>query len=136
MPTNPFWLKGIRACHWQELLSRNKLWFSIIELDDPLLQRLLPGGTHRLVENFRVDQSHFWRSMGHPLLNENQTHSIVNKFNGFRVAKSMEAEMKEMALLITDTMFFRQVIKAVSNTTGCERIANQKAWTSSLLKGL
>src|SRR5258708_1794095 len=33
MFTHPLWIKSIRACHWQELLPWNKLWFAIIELD-------------------------------------------------------------------------------------------------------
>src|SRR5271157_4073029 len=136
MFTHPLWIKGIRACHWQELLARNKLWFSISELDDPLLHCLLPGGTHGVIQNFRVDKRHLWRSMGHPLLDQDQAHSVVNEFNSFGVTKRMEAEMKEIALLITDTMFFRQAIQSISNTTCRERIANQKAWTFSLLKGL
>jgi hypothetical protein len=58
-----------------------------------LLNRLFPCLTHGFIQNLGIDQSHLWAGMRHPLLNENQAHSIVDEFNGFRMAKSMEAEI-------------------------------------------
>lgn len=126
MFTHPLRIKGIRASHWQEFRPLNQLWLAIAELDNAKLHRLFPGFAHGFIQDFRVDQGHFWARVRHPLLNENQAHSVVDEFNSFRVAKSMEAEMKEIALLIADTMFHRQAIEAVSNATSRERIANQE----------
>src|SRR6266853_898454 len=51
MLTNALWIKGIRACHRQKFFPRHVFWFSIVELDDPLLDRFFPGFTHRLIQN-------------------------------------------------------------------------------------
>src|SRR5579859_3019664 len=102
----------------------------------PMLHGLLPSCTHGVIQDFRIDERHFWRSMSHPLLDQDQAHAVVNELNRLGVAKRMEAEMKEISLLITDTMFFSQTIQAISNATSRKRVANQKAWASALLKGL
>src|SRR6266567_4075930 len=123
MFAHPLWIKGIRASHWQEFLSRNKLWFSIVELDDSLLHCLLPGCAHGVIQNFRINERHLWRSVSHPLLDQDQTHSVVDEFNCLGVAKRMEAKMKEIALLITNSIGDCQVIETISNTASSKGIA-------------
>src|SRR5260370_37246541 len=90
MLTHPLWVKPIPARHWQPLCPWNKLWLPIVELNNPLLHRLLPLGAHGLIENFGVDQSHFWRGMRHPLLDHDQTHPVVNELNCFGMTKGVQ----------------------------------------------
>jgi len=101
-------------CRFSTRSIWNKLWFSIIELDDPLLHRLLPGCTHGIVQDFRVNECHLWQGMGHPLLDQGQAHSVVNEFNRFGVTKRLEAKVEGIALLITvsfSDQFFRMLAR-------------------------
>jgi hypothetical protein len=110
MLANPLWIKGICACHWQKLRSLNHLWLAVVELDNALADRLFPRLLHAFIQDFGVDEGHFWARLCHPLLNENQAHSIVDEFNRLGLAKSMKAEMEHVALLIEDLILSRQVV--------------------------
>src|SRR2546427_683081 len=66
---NPLWIK----CLWfmknrQHLLAWHIFWLSFGKLDNAMLHSLFPLGTHGLIQNPCVDEGHFWRCMGHPLL--------------------------------------------------------------------
>ncbi len=98
-----------------------------------LLNRLFPCLTHGFIQNLGIDQSHLWAGMRHPLLNENQAHSIVDEFNGFRMAKSMEAEMENVSLLIADVIFVGQMIETLLNSMSPKRIAAQEAATRAVV---
>src|SRR5215469_964681 len=104
MFTNPLWIKGIGACHREKPLPWNKLRLAIVELNDPMLHGLLPGCTHSVIQNSRVGEGHFWTRMCHPLLDENQAHSVVDKFDSFRVAKRMKAKVKKVSLFIQNVV--------------------------------
>src|SRR6266849_3337399 len=122
MFTNPFGVKGVRARHGQELLPRHTLWLPLIKLDNAFLDRLFPGFPHRFIQDFGVDQGHFWTCMRHPLLNKNQAHSIVDEFHSLRMTKRVETEVKNVPLFILYLIFARQVIQANSNGGSSKRV--------------
>ena len=65
--------------------------------------------------------------MGHPLLDQDQAHSVVNEFNRFGVTKRMEAKVEEITLLITDPMGDCQVIETISNASISKGITMEEA---------
>src|SRR5258708_2549164 len=95
-------IKPILACHGQQFLRWHKLWPAVVELDNALLHRLFPLDTHGLIENFGVDEGHFRRSMGHPLLDHDKGHPIVDEFYCLRMSERMEPEVENVSLIILD----------------------------------
>src|SRR6266566_4072199 len=49
MLANTLWIKGVRACHWQQLLPRYKFWLAISELNNSLVDSFFPRFAHSLI---------------------------------------------------------------------------------------
>src|SRR5712692_8487752 len=97
-----------------------------------MLHRLFPLRTHGLIQDFRVNQGHFRAGMGHPLLHQNQAHASIQEFNAFRMSESMKSETKEDSFLVSNLIFFRQVIESLTDSSDSKRISPHKALTVEL----
>src|SRR5258708_17807858 len=122
MVADPLWIKGVWASHRQKLFAWHKFWFALIELDNALLDRLFPCFVHGVIQNSGVNQGHFWRRMGHPLLDHDQAHPIVQQFDSLGMTKRVTFEMKDLALLISNLVF---------SYPGIQRLINRSCLQSS-----
>jgi hypothetical protein len=56
--------------------------------------------------------------MGHPLLDVQERHPIVDEFDRFGVAKGMRSKMKDFPIGATNLLSVRQAIEGITDPTG------------------
>src|SRR5258708_17517558 len=124
------WIKSLSFTDdGEHLFARNVLWFAFVEMDNALVARFFTLGIHRFIQDLRVDQGHFGRSMSHPLLDHDQTHAIVQQFHAFGMPESVEAKMKDLSLFVLDLILFCQVIESHAHSSLSQRLPSRKALT-------
>src|SRR5260221_3492084 len=115
-------------CLWlienrEYLLAWHIFWLSFGKLDNAMLHSLLPLGTHGFIQNPCVDEGHFWRCMGHPLLHHEQTHTIVHQFYPLCMSESMESEVKEFSFLISNVILCCKSIRHLATDFCIQRLS-------------
>src|SRR5258706_9707814 len=116
MFADPPWIKCLRACHRQQLLSGYILWFASVELDNTSLHSFFPLRAHGFIQNLDVDERHFRRGMRHPLLNHDQTHPVVDEFYSLGVPEGVRLEMKDFTLLVLDLIGCCEMIEGLRDS--------------------
>src|SRR5438128_9044867 len=69
--------------------------------------------------------------MGHPLLHEDQTHSIVEYYHPFGMSESVKSKTKELSSLVADLILLSQMIESLTHSSFSEGISFQKALTGA-----
>src|SRR6266700_5619288 len=114
--SHPLWIK----CLWlvedrEHLFAWHIFWFSLVELDNTMLDDLFPLCPHRLVSDFCIHQGHFWAGVSHPLLYHKQRHSIVHQFHPLGMPESVKLEMEKISCLITNLILFDERVQRSSS---------------------
>src|SRR6266436_4370178 len=128
--TYPLWIKCLRLIkNRQYLLAWHILWFSLVELNNAMLDYLFPLRPHRLVSDFCINQGHFWAGMSHPLLHHKQRHAVVHQFHPLGMSECMKLKMNEISCLIAQLILFNQTVQRSGDVFGIQGIPMQEALT-------